>query len=128
LSIGLVGVSIQTSLRPSAHRLGERRRAARRIDVGERHAELAEDALEEAVGAAVQVVAGDDVVARREQVQNLVVAAQPDAKARPCRAPSSAARLASSAKRVRLCVREYSKPLCSPGPPARTSSCSRPAS
>jgi hypothetical protein len=43
------------------------------------------------------------------------VAASPDAKQSPPTPPSSDARFASSAKRVRLCVREYSKPLCSPG-------------
>ena len=43
------------------------------------------------------------------------VAASPEAKARPCFAPSSAARQSWRAWRVRLWVREYSYPLCSPG-------------
>src|SRR6516225_8750261 len=49
-----------------------------------------------------------------------VEAATPALKARPQAPspspPSSAARLASSAKRVGFCVREYSKPECRPGP------------
>ncbi len=43
------------------------------------------------------------------------VAASPLANANPCVPPSSAARHASSARRVGLPLREYSKPLCTPG-------------
>ena len=46
----------------------------------------------------------------------LVIGEFPDEKAAATSPPSSAARFASSAKRVGFCVREYSKPLCSPGP------------
>ena len=42
-------------------------------------------------------------------------AATPALNASPQAAPSSAARFASSAKRVGFCVREYSKPVCAPG-------------
>src|SRR5436190_22091359 len=45
-----------------------------------------------------------------------VEAARPALNARPQAPPSRAARFASSAKRVGFCVREYSKPLCAPGP------------
>ena len=44
------------------------------------------------------------------------VAARPEAKARPKRAPSSAARQSCSAWRVGFWVRLYSKPLWFPGP------------
>ena len=44
------------------------------------------------------------------------VAASPEAKASPCRPPSSAARQSCSAWRVGFCVREYSNPLWTPGP------------
>ena len=117
LSIGLVGVSTQ-------HQLGVR--PDRRLDRGARRPtgstyvnskpSAAVHLVEQPERAAVEVVAGDHVVAGVEQVHDGVdVAARPDAKHRPCAPPSSAARLASSAKRVGLCVREYSKPLCSPG-------------
>ena len=43
------------------------------------------------------------------------VAATPEAKATACVAPSSEARLPSSAERVGLETREYSWPLWSPG-------------
>ena len=46
---------------------------------------------------------------------SVAVAARPEAKHRPPMPFSSDARFASSANRVRLCVREYSKPLCTPG-------------
>ena len=42
------------------------------------------------------------------------VAASPEPKHSPCFAPSSPARLRSSAARVALCVRAYSKPVLWP--------------
>src|SRR3989440_577591 len=47
---------------------------------------------------------------------SVVSAPSPEAKARQCRASSSAARHSSNALRVGLPVREYSKPLCLPTP------------
>src|SRR6266480_3625054 len=46
----------------------------------------------------------------------VVSAPSPEENARQCLAPSSAARHSSSALRVGLPVREYSKPLCVPTP------------
>src|ERR671935_2515552 len=47
---------------------------------------------------------------------SVLSAPRPEEKARQCRAFSSAARFCSSALRVGLPVREYSKPLCLPTP------------
>ncbi len=55
-----------------------------RVDVGEARARAAEDLVEQAEGAAVEVVAGDDVIARVEQcAARAVVAATPAANAKP---------------------------------------------
>ena len=43
------------------------------------------------------------------------VAASPEANAKPRLPPSSEATPRSQANRVGLCVREYSKPWCTPG-------------
>ena len=61
LSMGLLGVSIQMSrvLAVQAASMAE----VPGVDEGELHAEALEDLGEDPVGAAVEVVAGDDVVA-----------------------------------------------------------------
>ncbi len=77
-----------------------------------REAVAADHLVEEPEGAAVDVVHVHHVVAGVEQQQRVVVAASPDANARPWLPPSSDARHVSSCSRVGLLLREYSKPRC----------------
>ena len=104
-SSGLVGVSIQTSFvfgvmivaKPAGDGV---------VGVAGDEPPRLEDAFEQAEGAAVQVGGGDHLVAGPQQrASTAVVAARPEAKARPRSPPSSAARHVSRAVRVGLPLR-----------------------
>ena len=105
---GLVGVSIQTSLvvgvmicvEPGGDGI---------VGVAGDEAPRLEDAFEQAEGAAVEIGRGRDFVAGpKQRAKTAVVAARPEANARPASPPSSAARHVSSAVRVGLPLRQYS--------------------
>ncbi len=100
VSTGFVGVSSSSS------RVFGRMRLLDHVQLGGvDEIELEAEALPHLVGqperAAVDVVGHDDVVARgQESPSRVPIAASPDAKAKACLPPSSAARLRSSACRV----------------------------
>ncbi len=104
---GLVGVSSQT-MRVSGDQPSRERVEIGEVDGGPGVADGAVDLGDEAVGAAVGVVAEEDPLAGRSRRSTLSSAASPDAKARPWVARSSEATHASSAARVGLPEREYS--------------------
>ncbi len=119
LSIGLVGVSTQSILlRPSI--AASRLAGSRHVDLGGLDAHRLHHLVEDAEGAAVDVVAGDDVVARAtgcggESWHRRAAGGEGDAVLRALERREAG----SSVWRVGLPVREYSKPLCLPGPVLR---------
>ena len=75
-SIGLLGVSTQSIFVESV-KAPSSASASLEVDRGDGHAPGAEDSREQSVGAAVGVVAQDDVVARGERTQQRVFAGEP---------------------------------------------------
>ena len=107
---GFDGVSNQTSRVRSSRPLPAHPGVARRrqVDVARQHAAGPRDPLEEPIRAAVHVVADDEGLAGCDQLGEQAVAAEPEANAIPCVAPSRSATARSRRSRVGFWVRAYS--------------------